>query len=187
MPLNIYPRPFIAFSLSNSTHKIYSTNRLDRSFDMESQGEQSSRTPPFTSQSSPAPISDRPRPAYFVARKDGTLTPLIAVDELPDSLRIIGVPASITPAATLNMMSLGVVDRSQHKYTIETSDISSGSNPDKLSPPSLAHGSSSSIPEKPLVASNGEVHKGTTDSGAKGVEQWRQDVKSIDETQVSRA
>lgn len=129
--------------------------------------------------------SDSPRPRYFVARSDGTLTPLIAVDELPDSVRIAGVPATISPAATMNMMSLGVVDRSQHRYTVSTSDPSAGSNPGKLSPPSLAHASNSSIPEKPLAASN-EVHQGTTDSGAKGVEQWRQDVKSIDETQVSR-
>lgn len=154
---------------------------------MESQGEQSTHTPPFASQPSPASVtsSDLLRPRYFVVRKDGTLTPLIAVDELPDSLRIIGVPPTVSPAATLNMMSLGVVDRSQHKYMVETSDISVGSNPGKLSPPLVAHGSNSSIPEKPLVASNGEVHKGTTGSGAKGVEQWRQDVKSIDETQAS--
>lgn len=155
---------------------------------MESQGEQSSITPPFTSQSSPASgtSSDLPRPRYFVARKDGTLTPLIAVDELPCSLRIVGVPATISPAATLNMMSLGVVDRSQHKYTVETSEISIDSNPGKLSPPLVAHGSNSSIPGKPLAAPNEELHKGTASSGAKGVEQWRQEVKTIDETQVSR-
>lgn len=135
---------------------------------------------------SPAPSgtqSDSPRPRYFVARSDGTLSPLIAADELPDSVRIVGVPATISPAATMNMMSLGVVERSQNKYTISTSDCSVGSNPGKLSPPSLAHGSSSSIPEKPLAST---VRQGTTDAGSKGVEQWRQDVKSIDETQVSR-
>ncbi|MCJ1462765.1 hypothetical protein MMC07_001368 [Pseudocyphellaria aurata] len=153
---------------------------------MESQGDQSVCTPPFTSQPSPSlgTNSDLPRPRYFLARQDGTITPLVAVDELPDTVRIVGAPATISPAATVNMMSLGLVDRSQHKYIVETSTISVDSNPGKLSPPSIAQGSNSSIPEKPHVASN-EVHKGTTDSGAKGVEQWRQDVKSIDETQAA--
>lgn len=148
---------------------------------------QSTCTPPFTSQSSPTSgtHSDLPRPRYFVARKDGSITPLIAVDELPDTLRIVGVPATMSPAATLNMMSLGVVDRSQHRYVVDLSDLSLASNLGKQSPPSVAHGSNSSIPDKLLPPSNGEPHKPTADSGAKGVEQWRQDVKSIDETQVS--
>lgn len=155
---------------------------------MESQRvDRSACTPPFTSQSSSTSgtHSDLPRPRYFVARKDGTITPLIAVDELPDTLRIVGIPAIMSPAATLNMVSLGVLDRSQHRYVVEISDLSLSSTLGKHSPLLLAHGSNSSIPDKLLVAPNGGAHKGMAGSAAKGVEQWRQDVKSIDETQVS--
>ena len=47
------------------------------------------------------------RARYFVARDDGTLAPLIAVDELSPSISIDGVPRTITYADTVGMTSLG--------------------------------------------------------------------------------
>lgn len=153
---------------------------------MDLHGDQAVRTPP-TSQSTPVSgtTSDPPRPCYFISRNDGTLTPLIAVDELPASIRIIGAPAVISPAATVNMMSLGVKDRSQYKYNVETSDSCIDSHSGKLSLDSVTIKSEPSVLEKPLEAPNGGAKRQKVDSGAKGVEEWRQSVKTIDETQVS--
>lgn len=53
-----------------------------------------------------------------MARTDGTLTPMIAVDELPSSFRIVGVPATITPAGTQSMISLGLKERSNQRYVV---------------------------------------------------------------------
>ena len=64
-------------------------------------------------------MSGTPRPGYFVARADGTLTPMIAVDELPSSINILGVPATITPAGTQNMVSLGLKERSSQPYVVQ--------------------------------------------------------------------
>ena len=47
------------------------------------------------------------RARYFVARGGGTLAPLIAVDELPPSVTIDGVPRTIDYADTVGMTSLG--------------------------------------------------------------------------------
>ena len=63
-------------------------------------------------------MSDSPRPQFFVARADGTITPLIAVDELPVAIQIKGVPAAISPADTQNMTSLGLKERSNQRYTV---------------------------------------------------------------------
>ena len=45
---------------------------------------------------------------------------MIAVDELPSSFRIVGVPATITPAGTQNMISLGLKERSNQRYVVES-------------------------------------------------------------------
>ena len=71
-----------------------------------------------------AVMSGPPRPQFFVARVDGSLTPMIAVDELPSSIRIVGVPAVITPAGTQNMTSLGLKERSTECYVVLPADDS---------------------------------------------------------------
>ena len=45
---------------------------------------------------------------------------MIAVDELPSSFRIVGVPAIITPADTQNMISLGLKERSNQHYIVQS-------------------------------------------------------------------
>lgn len=147
---------------------------------MDVKAEQVTPSPPLTAQSMSVSntASTSPRPQYFVSRVDGTLTPLIAVDELPPSVRIIGVPAVISQAETLNMMSLGVKDRSQSQYVVEMLNSSAGDT-------SKCSNSTESIPrvlEKQIpilepVAKKAEV-------GVKDVEEWRNGVKSDDETQV---
>lgn len=47
---------------------------------------------------------------------------MIAVDELPSSFRIVGVPATITPAGTQNMISLGLQERSNQRYVVESTE-----------------------------------------------------------------
>ena len=95
---------------------------------MEFKADQVAPSPPLTTLSTPVSNTQPtvPWPQYFVSRSDGTLTPLIAVDELPSSVRIVGVPAVISQAETINMMSLGVKERSQAKYILEMLDSSTG-------------------------------------------------------------
>ena len=47
-------------------------------------------------------------PRYFIARPDGTLTPLIAMDELPLDVRLEGVSRVLKSEDTKGMISLGV-------------------------------------------------------------------------------
>ena len=49
---------------------------------------------------------------------------MIAVDELPSSIRIVGVPPIITPAGTQNMTSLGLKERSTERYVVLSADDS---------------------------------------------------------------
>ena len=126
-----------------------------------------------------------PRPQHFITRGDGSITPLIAVDELPESIRIIGVPAVISQAATLNMMNLGVQARSQTKYIVEMPEDSGSGNTCNLSQRSTTTGGNFQSPEKrfgPLKTIQTEQRK--TAAGVNEVEEWRLGVNSVDETQV---
>lgn len=150
---------------------------------MDKKAEQATSSSPATAQSTP--ISDRkhilPRPQYFVSRNDGSLTPLVAVDELPSSIHIIGVPPVISQAETINMTSLGVKERTQIKYIVETIDSSasgnSGNQVSARSDPRLSESSNQTL-ELPVVEKMPDV-------GVQNVEEWRHAVKGVDETQVS--
>lgn len=48
------------------------------------------------------------RPGFFCSRPNGTLTPLIAADELPPNVSIRGVPRTLTLNDTQGMTSCGV-------------------------------------------------------------------------------
>jgi len=52
-----------------------------------------------------------PRPGHVIARDNGSLTPLIAVDELPDMVQISDVPVTLHAADTTNTISLGLTPR----------------------------------------------------------------------------
>lgn len=64
------------------------------------------------------------RPSYFVERPDGTFTALIEVDQLPDLIRIRGLPPKLSAVETAGMTSVGVKKGSQTKYSIDIADIS---------------------------------------------------------------
>ena len=77
-------------------------------------------------------MGEHPRPHFFISRPDHSITPLIAVDELPDYVCINGVPAVMTQAETQAMMSLGVKERSLHPYDVQLlkpSSSESGTGP----------------------------------------------------------
>jgi hypothetical protein len=61
-----------------------------------------------------------PSPTHFIIRPDGTLVPVIAVDELPDEfLKLIGVPAKLTPDQTVGLMCAGLLPEASGEYTVE--------------------------------------------------------------------
>lgn len=128
---------------------------------MTTQGEKTAVSP-STSKATPASTTTNlPCPRYFVARDDGTLTPLIAVDELPTSIIIVGVSATISQAETVSMISLGVESRSPHKYIVENFDRSGDSNPVKPTPQTNAVrnavAGNSGISQTPLEASSNPI------------------------------
>lgn len=84
-------------------------------------------------------------PAYFVERPDGTFTALIEVDQLPDLIRIRGLPPKLSAAETIGMTSVGVKKESQRKYCIETADSSGKLSSSELSK-HKAHGNTSVAP-----------------------------------------
>lgn len=62
------------------------------------------------------------RPQFFCTRPNGTLTPVIAVDELPTGITIRGVPRVLSASETQGMTSLGTVSPRSQTYVVE--DIS---------------------------------------------------------------
>lgn len=59
------------------------------------------------------------RPQFFCTRPNGTLTPLIAVDDLPSHISIRGVPRILSPSDTQGMTSLGTVSPRAQSYVVE--------------------------------------------------------------------
>jgi hypothetical protein len=60
----------------------------------------------------PIPVDVRqngkPWPGYFLVRTTGEVVPLIAVDELPLGIEIVGVPRSLDLEETIGMLNLGL-------------------------------------------------------------------------------
>ncbi|EAW10768.1 uncharacterized protein ACLA_052410 [Aspergillus clavatus NRRL 1] len=59
------------------------------------------------------------RPQYFCARPNGTLVPLVAVDELPGHVNIRGAPRVLSPGDTQGMTSLGTVAPRCQYYIVD--------------------------------------------------------------------
>lgn len=134
--------------------------------------------------------SSIPRPQHFIKRIDGSITPLIAVDELPESIRIVGVPAVISQATTLNMVDLGVQARSQTKYIVELPEDSGSGNTGNLSQISTTTESIFHLQERRCEPLKTVTVEEKTASGVDDVEQWRLGVKTVEknvvETQVPK-
>ncbi|KAL8986495.1 MAG: hypothetical protein Q9205_000010 [Flavoplaca limonia] len=64
-------------------------------------------------------MGNYPRPHWFLVRPDNTITPLIAVDELPSNIRIVGIPAAMSLIDTKSMESVGVRERSTGTYDVQ--------------------------------------------------------------------
>lgn len=56
---------------------------------------------------------------FFCSRPDGTLTALIAVDDLPPRVSIRGVPRTLSPNDTQGMVSLGSLSPRSTPYIID--------------------------------------------------------------------
>ena len=62
--------------------------------------------------------ADRPSPRFFLGRPDGTVTPLIAVDELPDEVEIVDIPRLLHHGELLGMNLAGSAERSITRYEV---------------------------------------------------------------------
>lgn len=65
----------------------------------------------------PVSTTMQPRPDYFIVRPDtkdgmpGSIVPLIAVDQLPDWMQLVGVPRELDIEQTIGLTSLGIGER----------------------------------------------------------------------------
>jgi len=64
----------------------------------------------------------KPWPAYFIGRKTGEVVPLIAVDELPPGMDLVGIPRSLGLEETVGMLNLGIQRSSGAFYQLVKSD-----------------------------------------------------------------
>jgi hypothetical protein len=74
-------------------------------------------------------MSSSLRPQFFCTRPNGTLTPLIAVDELPAHITIHGAPRVLSPNETQGMTSLGAVSTRGQFYSVEGATPANGPSP----------------------------------------------------------
>lgn len=77
--------------------------------------------PPSTAESvnAPKPGPSVIRPCYYLERPDGTLTALVEADQLPEHVRIRGLPQKLSIADTTGMTSVGIREGGQRKYIVE--------------------------------------------------------------------
>lgn len=65
-------------------------------------------------------MASHPRPRFFLSRPDGTIVPLIPLDELPEDIIIPGVPRTMSLAETAGMVSLGRVGPPESFYLVDS-------------------------------------------------------------------
>jgi hypothetical protein len=71
------------------------------------------------------------RPQFFCTRPDGTLTPLVAVDELPTNVTIRGVSRTLNAGETQGMTSCGLANRRPEPWSVDGVTRSSERDGDK--------------------------------------------------------
>lgn len=64
-------------------------------------------------------MSSQARPSFFCSRPNGTLTPLVAVDDLAPHVAVRGVPRTLTAVDTQGMTSCGVAPPRSEPWMIE--------------------------------------------------------------------
>lgn len=164
---------------------------------MESSGAKNSYTPSATTStpSTSPTMSPSFRPRHFISREDGTLTALIAVDELPPAVRIVGVPRILQPSQIEGMKSCGVEPHRHQHYIIEAAKDESSNGPSNLnsnlySNDQAGNSNENAAPSVSYRAPNPEISTAAGRSDLQngqrlqGVDSWRKDVKGVDNTQV---
>lgn len=66
------------------------------------------------------------KPQFFICRQNGALVPLVAVDELPPALNVIGIPRVLSHNDTHGMTSLGSLKSRNELYSVEVTSNHSG-------------------------------------------------------------
>lgn len=59
------------------------------------------------------------RPQHFITRQNGTMIPLVALDELPATVALRGVPRTLSPYDVAGMTGLGTVDSQHRQYIVD--------------------------------------------------------------------
>ncbi|MCJ1391247.1 hypothetical protein MMC18_004110 [Xylographa bjoerkii] len=129
-----------------------------------------------------------PRPRHFVHRADGTMTPMIALDELPDFIQLKNVPARLSVAETQGMTSLGLESRSIGSYQVDQ-EVYEAANPTEKAMSertetvgSVAQTVTEEAPAS-ISPSSADVGVGGTTDAQLSVDGWR---RSVD-TETSKA
>lgn len=81
----------------------------------------------------------RPWPGFFLVRPTGEVVPMIAVDELPPGVDLLGIPRSLDLEATIGMLNLGIQPNSNYSYHIVTIKEKGTENKDPLPTPKSNH------------------------------------------------
>ena len=122
-----------------------------------------------------------PRPRHFIHRADGTMTPLVALDELPDFIQLKNVPARLSVAETQGMTSLGLESRSIGSYQVDQ-DVYEAANPtekgmsDRTGPPrSVAQTATEEVPAS-IASSSVDVGDEEATDAQLSVDGWRRSV-----------
>ncbi|CAG8971289.1 hypothetical protein HYALB_00001456 [Hymenoscyphus albidus] len=68
---------------------------------------------------------NQPWASHFIVRKTGQIVPLIAVDELPPSLHIDGVPRYLSIVETKGMLKLGLQEEREGYYRVTRGEAKS--------------------------------------------------------------
>ena len=123
-----------------------------------------------------------PRPRHFIHRADGTMTPLVALDELPEFIQLKNVPAKLSIAETQGMTSLGLESRSIGSYQVDH-DVFQAAIPadkvgsDRTQPPrSVAQTVTEEVPASSASSSVDVVEEPT--NAQLSVDEWRQSVNA---------
>lgn len=101
-------KPAIAFSFSNSP--------------LATSGSTVVRPSAVRSLNAPDSNPSFLRPCYYLERPDGTRTALVEVDQLPELVRIRGLPPKLSVTDTAGMTSVGIKEGGHRKYTVEIAD-----------------------------------------------------------------
>lgn len=64
-------------------------------------------------------MSTQVRPSFFCSRPNGSLTPLIALDDLPAGVTVRGISRTLTPGETQGMISCGASEPRSEPWTLE--------------------------------------------------------------------